>query len=426
MHRITQLKTFLFINSSARQTIAKNTLWLLIGDIGYKCVQALLIFWLAYTVGKEEFGLYSYITSVTWTILLLVDYNLIQTSIRSVNQWFLSTQTTIQHSIFLKILLSTLSLCILLCISFFSAQPLSFLLLLFASYGYLLLINIAAYLRSTYRHEEMMEKEALLKILSWVILLIVWWISLFFGGDLTSFIYWLCIVWIIDLLATCMYLPSSVFSHFFQNVTLNTALSLAKYWLPIAMSNFLVSMYINADQIILWWYGQHEGLGIYSFAYKITLFFTLFSSAFFNALFPKTTLHVTHENSVPVFLNWLQLIAKRNSIIILILIGITYLLQQSNLAIFGEYTAALGVLLILWLYCLTEPIGYWWYTILVSIKKDSLNTVFLAVTAAINILGNIIFIPLYGYIAAARITVFSYLVYSVLCFFAITVCKKNK
>jgi O-antigen/teichoic acid export membrane protein len=313
-----------------------------------------------------------------------------------------------------------------LCISLFSEQPLSFLLLLFASYIYLLLTNIATYLRSTYRHEEIMEKETLLKILSWGILLVIWWISLLLWWNLTSFIYWLVIVWIIDLLVTCLYLPSSIFSRFFQNITFKTALSLATYWLPIAISSFLVSIYINADQIILWRYGQHEWLGIYSFAYKISLFFTLFSSAFFNALFPKTTLYITRENSIPIFLNWLQLIVKRNSMIILILIGITYLLQQSNIAIFGEYTAALWVLLILRLYCLTEPIGYWWYTILVSIKKDSLNTVFLAVTAAINILGNIIFIPLYGYIAAARITVFSYLVYSVLCFFAITLSKENK
>jgi len=419
MHPIQKIKQFLLLNTSPKQTVVKNTFWLLLGDWLYKFIQAVLIFSLAFIIGKEQFGIYSYITSITWILLLVVDFNLTQTSIRSLHQWFLSEQQTIQNSMLLKIFLSAGAFFWLLMTSFFLSSDTLFLVMLLSYFFYLLLANTTTYLRSTYRYHELMEKEVLFKAVSWFILLCIWWASLFIRKSLSLFIYSLLFVWVVDLTITCIYLPSFIFSQFRKKTNLLTVRSVAKYGFPLALSSFLINIYISADQVILWAYGQLSWLGIYAFAYKITFLYTLFSSAFFNALFPVSTLRITTKNSRSVFLIWLKKVVKRNSLLIVLLLISTHLLQHFWWTLLWEYTDILWVLKILWLYCFLEPIGHRWYTVLVSIKKDQLNTVFLAIAAGINILGNILYIPTYWYIAAARVTVASYLLYSFLCFLSL-------
>lgn len=412
MHYLKLFKKHLFHNHTPKQTVVKNTFWLLIWDISYKLIQAALTFFLAYSIWKEQFGLYSYITSVIWTLIFIVDYNLIQTSIRSVKQWFLSIHETIKASIQIKLLLSL----IWLSLAFLVPIQSEFVWLLVLYYGYSLFSNSATYLRSCYRFHEEMEKESLLKTIGWWILLAVSWSILFATQSLSLFIRWLFIAWMVDFLITWLFIKKKYISWWVFSYNRQTIRNLLSYWFPLAISSFLVSLYINADQILLWYYGHNEWLWIYSFAYKITLLFTTFSWALFAAIFPKSNSIIGINNSKTIFRQWFIAILSRNSIIIAWLMICTYILNQFWWTILWEYSPALWVLQILRLYCLLEPLWHWWYIILISLKKDKINLLFLAITALINIIGNIIFIPHYGYIASAWTTVFSYFTYTLLCF----------
>lgn len=415
MRILSFFKQYLFHNHTPRQTVAKNMFWLLVWEVSYKVIQAALTFFLAYSIWKEQFGIYSYITSVIWTLILIVDYNLIQTSIRSVKQWFLSSNETIKASIQIKLLLSLVWLIIVFCIPIRSW----FFWLLLLYYGYSFFSNSAAYLRSCYRHNEEMEKESFLKTIGWYILLFISWGILLITRSLELFIRWLFIAWVLDLLITWLFIRKKHISWWVFSYNRQTIRNLLSYWFPLAVSSFLVSLYINADQILLWYYGYNEWLWIYSFAYKITLLFTTFSWALFAAIFPQTNSTIAVNNSKAIFRQWAVTILSRNSLIISFLMICTYLLNLFWWNIFWEYSPALWVLQILRLYCLLEPLWHWWYTILISLKKDKINLLFLAITALINIIGNIIFIPHYGYIASAWTTVFSYFTYTLLCFITI-------
>lgn len=415
MRILSFFKQYLFHNHTPRQTVAKNMFWLLVWEVSYKVIQAALTFFLAYSIWKEQFGIYSYITSVIWTLILIVDYNLIQTSIRSVKQWFLSSNETIKASIQIKLLLSLVWVIIVFCIPIRSW----FFWLLLLYYGYSFFSNSAAYLRSCYRHNEEMEKESFLKTIGWYILLFISWGILLITRSLELFIRWLFIAWVLDLLITWLFIRKKHISWWVFSYNRQTIRNLLSYWFPLAVSSFLVSLYINADQILLWYYGYNEWLWIYSFAYKITLLFTTFSWALFAAIFPQTNSTIAVNNSKAIFRQWAVTILSRNSLIISFLMICTYLLNLFWWNIFWEYSPALWVLQILRLYCLIEPLWHWWYTILISLKKDKINLLFLAITALINIIGNIIFIPHYGYIASAWTTVFSYFTYTLLCFITI-------
>lgn len=415
MRILSFFKQYLFHNHTPRQTVAKNMFWLLVWEVSYKVIQAALTFFLAYSIWKEQFGIYSYITSVIWTLILIVDYNLIQTSIRSVKQWFLSSNETIKASIQIKLLLSLVWVIIVFCIPIRSW----FFWLLLLYYGYSFFSNSAAYLRSCYRHNEEMEKESFLKTIGWYILLFISWGILLITRSLELFIRWLFIAWVLDLLITWLFIRKKHLSWWLLPNNRQSIRNLLYYWFPLAISSFLVSLYINADQILLWYYGYNEWLWIYSFAYKITLLFTTFSWALFAAIFPQTNSTIAVNNSKAIFRQWAVTILSRNSLIISFLMICTYLLNLFWWSIFWEYSPALWVLQILRLYCLLEPLWHWWYTILISLKKDKINLLFLAITALINIIGNIIFIPHYGYIASAWTTVFSYFTYTLLCFITI-------
>src|SRR5258708_2916496 len=62
-----QLKSFLFSNTTTRQTIAKNTFWLTVSNVGGRLLRAAIIIYAARVLGADPWGLFSYaITLVTF------------------------------------------------------------------------------------------------------------------------------------------------------------------------------------------------------------------------------------------------------------------------------------------------------------------------------------------------------------------------
>jgi O-antigen/teichoic acid export membrane protein len=59
-----KIKSFLFINSSEKQTVAKNTFWLTAGTVVSKTVRAILIIYAARVLGAAGYGIYSYVLSL--------------------------------------------------------------------------------------------------------------------------------------------------------------------------------------------------------------------------------------------------------------------------------------------------------------------------------------------------------------------------
>lgn len=71
---INKLKTFLFANVTSGQTIAKNTIWLAIGKTGGRLLRTVLVIYAARVLGAADWGVFSYVASLTGIFAVLTDF----------------------------------------------------------------------------------------------------------------------------------------------------------------------------------------------------------------------------------------------------------------------------------------------------------------------------------------------------------------
>jgi O-antigen/teichoic acid export membrane protein len=68
-----RLKAFLFKNETAKQTIAKNTVWLVISNFGGRLIKAAIIIYSARVLGTAGWGVFSYAVTLAGFFTFLID-----------------------------------------------------------------------------------------------------------------------------------------------------------------------------------------------------------------------------------------------------------------------------------------------------------------------------------------------------------------
>ena len=68
-----KIKSFLFENKTAKQTVAKNTVWLSISNFGGRIIKATIIIYGARVLGAAGYGVFSYAVTLAGFFTLFVD-----------------------------------------------------------------------------------------------------------------------------------------------------------------------------------------------------------------------------------------------------------------------------------------------------------------------------------------------------------------
>lgn len=71
-----EVKDFLLINKTARQTVAKNTFWLTVSNLGGRVIKAGIIVYSARVLGATEWGAFSYAVSFAALITIFTDFGI--------------------------------------------------------------------------------------------------------------------------------------------------------------------------------------------------------------------------------------------------------------------------------------------------------------------------------------------------------------
>ena len=73
---IKKVKDFLLVNRTTRQTVAKNTFWLTVSNLGGRLLRAVIIIYSARVLGAAEWGLFSYAVSFVALITVFADFGI--------------------------------------------------------------------------------------------------------------------------------------------------------------------------------------------------------------------------------------------------------------------------------------------------------------------------------------------------------------
>lgn len=174
--------------------------------------------------------------------------------------------------------------------------------------------------------------------------------------------------------------------------------------LPLGLTLICNVVYFHADSVILTLTRSSAEVGIYGFAYKLFEFPLVIPTFFMNAVFPLLLISKKSENT-PAFLRQIKQSAAILFPLSLVILLCGYIAAPLLSLIKSDFVASIApfrVLLVsLPIFYLTS-ITMW---TLIALKKRMTLLGIYVLSMIVNIGSNIMFTPVYGYMAAAWITV---------------------
>lgn len=177
---------------------------------------------------------------------------------------------------------------------------------------------------------------------------------------------------------------------------------------PLALSIFFNLIYLKTDVLILGWYRSQSDVGLYGAAYRVVDILTLLPAVYMGVVLPQLTLFFNANKKTELF----DLMQRTFNTLMLfgvpIVVG-TFLISEKIMVFVagGDFAASGAILNILILASgAIFVISLFGYAVVVLKKQKTMIWGYLT-TAVITLIGYFLFIPRYGYFAAAWLTVFS-------------------
>ncbi len=180
-----------------------------------------------------------------------------------------------------------------------------------------------------------------------------------------------------------------------------------QYGIPVMIAGVAYITNENLDKILIERIQGKEIMGIYSACYKLGVFMTLFITAFRLGAEPFFFNHATHKNAKENYAKILNWFVIAGAIILFVIVAFLPLFAKIILGR-PEYYQALQIVPIILLANLFLGIYHnlsVWYKLT---DKTKYGMYFSIIGALITVVLNLIFIPIYGYMASAWITLIAY------------------
>jgi O-antigen/teichoic acid export membrane protein len=264
-----KIKDFLLKNTSSRQTIAKNTLWLSISNFGGRAIKAAIIIYAARVLGTADYGVFSYAVTLAGFLGLFLDPGINGVLMRdTAGASDEKRRKVFSTTFFMKLILLVIGIFIVIFIApFFSTLPgakallpiVAFILVFDASREFLL---------SLLRGLEQMEWDAVVFILTNIGIVIFGFIFLALHPTVASLSWGYAIGTGLGVIAALVVVRDyfkDIFKHFSSELVKPI---LASAW-PFAAANALGLLLTNTDILIISWMRSASDVGVYAAAIRI-------------------------------------------------------------------------------------------------------------------------------------------------------------
>ncbi|MBI4344131.1 MAG: flippase [Euryarchaeota archaeon] len=392
------------------QRVAKNTAFLVGGNVANKALNLVLFAVIARYLGTEGFGRYSLVMAFVGLFAILLNLGLDTLAERDVAQdrrkagAYMGNVLAIRVVLFLPVL-------ILITISANLVGYGGETLRLFYIYAFALLATSAASIFRLILHaHEMMEYEFLVSFIDRALVLVLSLMALFLGYGLPGLIYAILAASTVDL---AIYAYTAVRKVQKPSLRLDPGFwkALTVRSLPFAFMGVFYGIYSNIDVTMISIMKGDEATGVYSAAFKLVAALMFIPYAFSSSVFPlmarlsveaRGSLERAYEHSF----RYLAYLA------IPIGVGTTILADRIVVRVYGGGFEGSGPALqiLIWAGSLMF-LNSLLLNALVSINRERLNLVVAATGVILHVLLNLLLIPRYSYLGAAISTVASELAF---------------
>ncbi len=391
-----KIKEFFFKNTDQKQTLAKNTSWLFLGEMGSRLLKMVLIFYAARVIGVTGWGEFSYAMSLASICCFFSDAGLSSLVTREYSKGT-SPTSYVTNAFFLKIVFVLFSFLVLLIASPLFAHGKGILLVIFIGL-FILIDSLKDFSLSIFRAQQRMEIDAFMKVLTTLLITGIGFAVLLIHPTAFS----LTIAYVTgSTLATLGILPS--FIPYAKNFKLLDKKILKEiFWdnLFLGILIFTNALMLNEDTVIVGLLKGNYSAGLYAAAQKIIQTIYIIPAIITTSLLPVMSSH-THNHERFHYL-YEKIVLFMFLIAIPIAIGGSLLSKQIITLFYGSaYAAAAPAMSILFFCVLSIFPSLFIIDSALSLNRHKELIVINVAANIFNVAANYILIKEFGIVGAA-------------------------
>jgi O-antigen/teichoic acid export membrane protein len=273
MGKIQKIKSFFFKNTSTKQTVAKNTVWLTISNFGGRLIKAIIVIFGARMLGTAEWGIFSYAVTLAGFFTSFMDPGVNAILMREAPKAEEKQKMTLfSTTLVMKITLIILTAIFVLIVApYFTTLPGAKILLPIV----VLIIafdTLREFFSSFIRTMEKMEWEAGIFLLTNLVIVIAGFIFLLISPTAKAFA-WAYVAGTAAGAITATFVLRRYLKNIFSFFDVKIIKPLIYSAWPFAITGALGILLTNTDILIISWMRSASDVGIYSAAIRIVQVF---------------------------------------------------------------------------------------------------------------------------------------------------------
>jgi len=266
---LTNIKSVLFDNKTFKQTILKNTFWLLSSEVLCKFLMLLLTLLIVRHLGPSEYGVFSFIFAFVALFAVLIDFGLSVLAVREIARDKSKAKKYIGNIVAIKLILGIVTFGLIYFVIQFLGKSVEVKLLVYLTAIHGTIASFTAFFQSVFRAFEKMEYEALSKIIYSISLFCLGGIVLWQNLGIKVLVFTYIIAATISLILTLIIICKK-FTKFHLSTDFLLWKTFLKQGILIGSGAFFAGIYISIGITILKTMNiSYSDIGLYSAAYKI-------------------------------------------------------------------------------------------------------------------------------------------------------------
>lgn len=294
---IKKIKDFLFKNTSAKQTVAKNTLWLSISNFGGRIIKAIIIIYAARALGAAGYGVFSYAVTLAGFFGIFVDPGINSVLIRDgAKATPEERQSLFSTTLIMKGIILAISVGVVIFIApIFSTLPGAKILLPFVA---LIMVfdSTREFLASLFRAEERMQWDAAAFLAENIVITVLGFVFLKLSATPESFTKAYVVGTAIGA-GIAIWLLRKRFTNIFAGISARRMGAIVKTAWPFAVTGALGILLTSTDILIISWMRSASDVGVYSAAIRTVQTLYLVPSIIQISILPLLARLAKHDNA---------------------------------------------------------------------------------------------------------------------------------
>lgn len=399
-------------------SIAKNTSYIIIGNIIFRILSLFITIYLARYLDVEGFGKLNFILTYISTFAILSSLGTERILIREISRDMLSAPRLLGNTFIIRVGLSIFAIIMSIVIINLFHYPQETIDYIYLASFILIFSSFSEFYSSIFQSKLKMEYETYSKIISKIIYIILIFLIIVYQGTLKQIIIITAFSEFIKLFLIYIFSLKIISIEF--DIDLSICKYLIKESIPIAISTFLGMIYFSITILMLSYISGDISVGYYSAALKLSDPFIIIAQALSMSLFPIMSRSFIDAKAVfeKTFYTGFKLVFLTS---IPITVGIFLLADKFILLIFKiEYFNSILTLQILIWSMMLISFSSITLTSLISMNKQKINVIISLVCLIVNIILNYVLIPKLDFNGAAISSLFISLILFLMSYYFVT------